>query len=881
MLQETFDYPELETHELLCNHLAPKLKGKPRGRRRKNRSDSPTSRIRCDSAGSDSADSEISACSVEKVYSKYSPLYVKPEFKQGKQVLATRPQLRYNPRPARTKHKSDSSTRSRRLQYRGASNSDSNSDSNDNSDTNTNTTNLDDDENESSEESEFVQKLIDFHEAHDSQIPKVFWVGLKRVNLLSIYQKVKKMGGYEQVTEQKMWKYLFGVDGGYNSISRKKYERALLPYEQYENRKQNANNGLMRRVRASGYDYKYDDESDSINSETKEEHDDLNDLHGDRRLTAAEITEIQRRIKYKDANSDKDSNVHVEMGSGSLPLTLIVGNQKSSMSPSHIQIQQPHTTITVHRTTIHPQTSARATPPNNQIQITNQIQIQQITLQPTASTSHKQENAPSLDQKYMYNIKQDANSYEVQIDPSNKYKRKSSMEDGSVFVANHLAKLGKATSLRHVRVKGDRSRDGKSGGMPFGHSTSPGSIGSVTVSAIKPNEKENIPYLAGSKTTTITPILGNSNKSMSRYPASISEIIDLVDSDNESSGSAPSPQSYLHQHSTMFPNMKKRKLEILRQGGLEVTAISNAGGPMNNQPVHARPSTGTSLNIPPVNVAKINNNNAKINASMMPGNVVPRPRFQSRCMYTKTSRIFGNPKDLMPLPAPKPTEFNCIDLSVEKCERPPPIELLRLPQSTTIQKAHSSSMPALTLPSAALAAQKITDPNLQITLVPPLTHSHLVHNSQHQNNSRKSENSKNHLAEKLSLPSSTRISANHSSTISNKIPTNATSPILNVPNLSTINENLKINQLLLQNFLNQGPNAAMASNSQASNQSAKDKNSSPPPASNPFLPMLDPMYLSNIYNNPNLFFPQTIPQELLQLYKNFPQGLGIIPISKS
>lgn len=33
--KEAFDYPELEGHELLCNHLAPKLKGRPRGKRKK------------------------------------------------------------------------------------------------------------------------------------------------------------------------------------------------------------------------------------------------------------------------------------------------------------------------------------------------------------------------------------------------------------------------------------------------------------------------------------------------------------------------------------------------------------------------------------------------------------------------------------------------------------------------------------------------------------------------------------------------------------------------------------------------------------------------------------------------------------------------------
>lgn len=52
--KDTFDYPELEGHELLCNHLAPKLKGRPRGRRKK-RSVSP---------GSESNESESSGLNV-------------------------------------------------------------------------------------------------------------------------------------------------------------------------------------------------------------------------------------------------------------------------------------------------------------------------------------------------------------------------------------------------------------------------------------------------------------------------------------------------------------------------------------------------------------------------------------------------------------------------------------------------------------------------------------------------------------------------------------------------------------------------------------------------------------------------------------------------
>lgn len=52
--RDTFDYPDLEGHELLCNHLAPKLKGRPRGKRKK-RSLSP---------GSESNESESSGSNV-------------------------------------------------------------------------------------------------------------------------------------------------------------------------------------------------------------------------------------------------------------------------------------------------------------------------------------------------------------------------------------------------------------------------------------------------------------------------------------------------------------------------------------------------------------------------------------------------------------------------------------------------------------------------------------------------------------------------------------------------------------------------------------------------------------------------------------------------
>uniref|UniRef100_A0A0P5FTU0 AT-rich interactive domain-containing protein 5B n=1 Tax=Daphnia magna TaxID=35525 RepID=A0A0P5FTU0_9CRUS len=63
--KDTFDYPELEDHELLCNHLAPKWKGRPR-KMLKKRSHSP---------GSESNESESSVSTVTSSYrSKDSPM---------------------------------------------------------------------------------------------------------------------------------------------------------------------------------------------------------------------------------------------------------------------------------------------------------------------------------------------------------------------------------------------------------------------------------------------------------------------------------------------------------------------------------------------------------------------------------------------------------------------------------------------------------------------------------------------------------------------------------------------------------------------------------------------------------------------------------------
>lgn len=55
--KETIDYPDLESHEMLCPHLAPKLIGRPRGRRKK-----ITSRISDCSSPAPSSEFSVDSC---------------------------------------------------------------------------------------------------------------------------------------------------------------------------------------------------------------------------------------------------------------------------------------------------------------------------------------------------------------------------------------------------------------------------------------------------------------------------------------------------------------------------------------------------------------------------------------------------------------------------------------------------------------------------------------------------------------------------------------------------------------------------------------------------------------------------------------------------
>lgn len=169
--KDTFDYPELEGHELLCNHLAPKLKGRPRGKRKK-RSVSP---------GSESNESESS------ITNSYN---TRAENKNGLRCDGITPR------------------RSTRCH-------------------------------ENNENKEFVRKLTAFMKSNHTPIGRIPSLGYKELNLHEFFTKVQKLGGYDAVTTNRLWKSIFDdMSGHQNSTSaatviRRHYERFLLSYERH------------------------------------------------------------------------------------------------------------------------------------------------------------------------------------------------------------------------------------------------------------------------------------------------------------------------------------------------------------------------------------------------------------------------------------------------------------------------------------------------------------------------------------------------------------------------------------------------------------------------------------------------------------------------
>lgn len=171
--KDTFEYPELEGHEFVCNHLAPRLKGRPRGRRR--RATTPDDRDH--DPASDRSDSD-----------------------DQRPNTASDP-----PTPRRLSLRNGGGPQSEEEdeEYRRVEHT--------------------------PEDLAFLHQLKTFYKSRCETFKNDR--SLKNLSLRALYQGVVSRGGYEAVCRLRLWRDLHREQP---ARTRRHYERFLLPFENHE-----------------------------------------------------------------------------------------------------------------------------------------------------------------------------------------------------------------------------------------------------------------------------------------------------------------------------------------------------------------------------------------------------------------------------------------------------------------------------------------------------------------------------------------------------------------------------------------------------------------------------------------------------------------------
>ncbi|KAF7645190.1 hypothetical protein LDENG_00208710 [Lucifuga dentata] len=86
-------------------------------------------------------------------------------------------------------------------------------------------------------EENFLKDLYLFMKKRDTVIERIPHLGFKQIDLFLMFNTVKELGGYQQVTSQQLWKQVYNKLGGNPrstsaaTCTRRHYEKLLLPYE--------------------------------------------------------------------------------------------------------------------------------------------------------------------------------------------------------------------------------------------------------------------------------------------------------------------------------------------------------------------------------------------------------------------------------------------------------------------------------------------------------------------------------------------------------------------------------------------------------------------------------------------------------------------------
>lgn len=196
----------------------------------------------------------------------------------------------------------------------------------------------------------------------------------------------------------------------------------------------------------------------------------------------------------------------------------------------------------------------------------------------------------------------------------------------------------------------------------------------------KPKEKENIPLMLQNH-TTIVPLTRDG------VPTFSTKVVELDDSDDDNRAGTSH-------------HAKKRKLDILREGGLEVTPISRRAQ-----------AESLSLNFPQV-PSRTNQQVMQPNVSLMSLSPMRAPPvIQSLNMYQSTSQVFKNPKEDV-MNATKSSKPICLDLTSKRHH--PNDHLQQHP--TNMSRDNRKSQLSI---EEVQRNYRGSNPDLQITLVKP------------------------------------------------------------------------------------------------------------------------------------------------------------------
>ncbi|XP_070539979.1 AT-rich interactive domain-containing protein 5B-like [Ptychodera flava] len=184
--KDIFDHPTLPDNEKLCEHMAPNLKGRPRKKKLKIKTGRSAS-----TASPGSPDS-----SNDSDHTSPAPV-VKPGPKGKNERCYKDGLLIPNIKTKAQKEGQDT------------------------------------------EEAEFLASLYKYMRERNTPIERIPHLGFKQIDLYYFFKLATKWGGYEKVTNRKLWKHIYdGLGGNPGSTSaatctRRHYERLILPYERH------------------------------------------------------------------------------------------------------------------------------------------------------------------------------------------------------------------------------------------------------------------------------------------------------------------------------------------------------------------------------------------------------------------------------------------------------------------------------------------------------------------------------------------------------------------------------------------------------------------------------------------------------------------------